>query len=378
MKKKIIGLLSVLTLLASMITPAEYVNANEPEYTDVGIQESACEAYDELMNSFPLSRSTGEKIYPDYYGGSYINDFGQLVIYVTDMANTPAVLSDIDSSTVVYQQCDYSYSELNELMDILNCYKLQNPDDSIARNFNHYALLDAENRIVVDLDDYSETRIQEFKDHVSSSDAILFVKAEAPMEQYALQPGEKISSHAYDTYYYTGSIGYRAERNGIKGLVTAGHVIGANKTLYQGVGEKVIGKCLVSNVGGSYDAAFCEITDTSTLSNTLYGTSNVLSTAISEPGVGTLVNKIGAATQHTYGKITSINATVSYIDGPTLTNMTEVELYSEKGDSGGIFYSYVSSTNTRYTLGILTGGNSTTTSYSKANEINKGLGTKRY
>lgn len=379
MKKKMIGLLSVLTLIASLITPAKYAYANEPEYTDVGIQESACEAYDELMNSFPQSRSTGEKVYPDYYGGSYINDFGQLVMYVTDTTNTPAVLSDNDSSTVIYQQCDYSYSELNDLMDILNSYKLQNPDDSIAQNFNHYALLDAENRIEVSLDDYSETRIQEFKENVSASDAIIFAEAEAPMEKYALNPGGKVSSHSYGDYYSVGSIGYRATRNGKKGIVTAGHVIGANKSLYQGVGESVIGTCLVSvEDNASYDAAFCEITDTSSLSNTLYGTSNVLSTTISEPGVGTLVNKIGSSTGHTSGKITSINATITYSDGTTLTNMTEVALGSEGGDSGGIFYSYVSSANKRYTLGILTGGNGTTASYSKANEINRGLGTSRY
>lgn len=97
----------------------------------------------------------------------------------------------------------------------------------------------------------------------------------------------------------------------------------------------------------------------------------------SETG-STKTDKIGASTGHTSGKITSINATITYSDGTTLTNMTEVELYSEGGDSGGIFYSYVSSTNTRYTLGILTGGNGTTTSYSKANEINRGLGTSRY
>lgn len=379
MKKKVIVFFSLLTLLASLITPTKYAYANELEYTDVGIQESACEAYDEMMNSFPQSRLTGEKIYPNYYGGSYINDSGQLVIYVTDITNTPAVLSDNDSSTVTYQQCDYSYNELNELMDILNSYKLQNPDDSIAQNFNHYALLDAENRIEVSLDDYSAVRIQEFKENVSASDAIIFVEAEVPMEKYALNPGGEVSSHLYGSYYSVGSIGYRATRNGKKGIVTAGHVIGANKSLYKGVGESVIGTCLVSvEDNASYDAAFCEITDTNSLSNTLYGTSNVLSTVISEPGVGTVVNKIGASTIHTSGKITSINATITYTNGVTLTNMTEVALYSEHGDSGGIFYSYVSSTNTRYTLGIVTGGNGTITSYSKANEINKGLGTSRY
>lgn len=67
---------------------------------------------------------------------------------------------------------------------------------------------------------------------------------------------------------------------------------------------------------------------------------------------------------------------------PYITNLTFVKTTSSNGDSGGIFYSYVSSTNTRYTLGILLGdiplNGVTGILYSKANQINKAFGTVRY
>ncbi len=103
-----------------------------------------------------------------------------------------------------------------------------------------------------------------------------------------------------------------------------------------------------------------------------------LSTTISEPGVGTYVNKIGYASGQTGGNITSTNATMTNTSGVTRTNMVEVKCYATNGDSGGIFYSYVSSTNTRYTLGVLSAGDGTYTYYSKANVINSALGTGRY
>ena len=40
---------------------------------------------------------------------------------------------------------------------------------------------------------------------------------------------------------------------------------------------------------------------------------------------------------------------------PIVTNMTLASFYSDYGDSGGIVYTYISPTNTRYTVGVLRG-----------------------
>jgi len=374
--KKITKLIAVLALIAPIVAFSMPANAAEDKNMDVSVQESAAAAYDELMNSFPQSRATGEKIYPDYYGGSYINEKEQLIVYVTDLSFVPLVASADNNDTVIYQVCEYSYNELNDVMDTINEYKFANSDSYIADNFHSYALLDAQNRVEVRLDEYSEAKIQEFKDNVLDSNMIVFVEANGSIEDLVnLDAGCEINEGTY-----TGSIGYRARRNGVDGIVTAGHVISAGQTLYYDETNIAIGTCDVSFSGnGTYDAAFCSITNSSyTPTNTLWGTNNTLSTAISEPGVGTYVNKIGYASGHTGGNITSTNATIETTTGERRTNMVEVKCYAAHGDSGGIFYSYVSSTNTRYTLGIVSAGDGTYTYYSKANVINNALGTSRY
>ena len=117
--KKFLSLLLPVLLAVSFAVP---VSAAE-NVVDDGVQENAMAAYDELMTSFATTYSnSGEKIYPDYYGGSYINDAGQLVVYVTDNVQRPAVLSD--NSDVVYEPCTYAYNELLSVMDTLNNYMM--------------------------------------------------------------------------------------------------------------------------------------------------------------------------------------------------------------------------------------------------------------
>lgn len=55
--------------------------------------------------------------------------------------------------------------------------------------------------------------------------------------------------------------------------------------------------------------------------------------------------------------------------------------YSDDGDSGGIVYTYISSTNTRYTVGVLRGrlGNDhNKTIYTKADIVLSKYGLERY
>ena len=121
-------------LLSALLAVSFVVSASAAEnVVDDGVQESAVAAYDELMASFATTYSnSGEKIYPDYYGGSYINDAGQLIVYVTDNVQRPAVLSD--NANVVYEPCTYSYNELLSVMDTLNNYKFSRSNDAIASN----------------------------------------------------------------------------------------------------------------------------------------------------------------------------------------------------------------------------------------------------
>lgn len=369
MKRKFLGLLLTIALVMSC---ANSVSATRGLVNEVGVQENAIAAYDELMASFVTMYSdSGEKVYPDYYGGSYINDNGQLVVYVTNATERPEVLRD--NVDIVYEPCTYSYNELLDVMEDLNNYKFSN-SDTITNNFNEFGLYDSENRIIVKLDNLSEESIQEFKERVSDSDAIEFRQGNGPIQtEVSVAAGSEIS--------YSGgiaSMGYRVKRNGTVGFVTAGHAANSvGKSIKYN--DTVFASCTATQQGGNVDAGFCAITNSSyTPTNTISGTTNTLSTTISEPGVGTAINKVGRSTGHTSGKILSTNVTATFDSGATISNLTTADYTSAPGDSGCVVYSYISSSNTRLTLGIHTGAGGNTRYFTKANEINRALGTSRY
>lgn len=362
-------------LLSAMLAVSFVFSASAAENTvDGSVQENAAAAYDELMASFATTYSnSGEKVYPDYYGGSYINDDGQLVVYVTDDTQRPAALSD--NVNVIYEPCAYSYNELRSVMDILNDYKFSHPDDAIANNFNEFGLYDSENRVIVKLDDLSDESIKEFKENVCDSGVIEFEQGSGPVQtEVDVNAGDKITSSDGGA-----SVGYRVKRNGVVGFVTAGH---AATSVNQSIkyNNTTFASCKVTQQKGNADAAFCEITNSSySPTNTLSGTSNTLSTTISEPGVGTVINKIGMKTGHTSGKILSTNVTITFSNRNTIANLTSADYESAPGDSGCAVYSYIASTGARLTLGIHTGASeSGIRYYTKANEVNNALGTSRY
>ncbi len=329
------------------------------------------------MNS--LNKSD-EIDYPDYYGGAYINGSGKLVVLIKGSPNRfkKNIEDIIGNQEVEFIACKNSYKDLHSIMKSLNGYK-SNPSSSNnanSRNFNLFYLDDIANNITVYLDDDSELKKKDFKKHVYNSKAITFKKMVGKLTFNAtIYPGDRITSPKG-----AGSVGFRAKNSaGEEGIVTAGHVIDQYQTLsYNG---SPVGICSVSKISGYIDAAFIPITESylNIPSNTIAGTSNILSTAISSPGVGTVVNKSGQSTGSTSGKILSTTATGT-IDGVTLTNLTTANYSAQGGDSGGIVYSYVSSTNTRYTVGVHSGDNKDlgVSFFSKAQNVLTGLNVTRY
>lgn len=208
-------------------------------------QEKACESYLKLNKSFGDVVNRKASDYPDYYGGAFINDDGNLVIYVK--GDVDKYKEDFKkragTDEIYFKNCTYSYKELTEIMDTLNAYKLENQDDSIYANFNNYAIVDAENRIVVELDNYDDEQIKAFKKQIIDSPAIEFKKASGKIEFLTtVKPGEEIITNNSG-----GFVGYRAMRGSVAGFVIAGH----NIALDDGVANAnwdLIGYCSVSNL----------------------------------------------------------------------------------------------------------------------------------
>lgn len=159
------------------------------------------------------------------------------------------------------------------------------------------------------------------------------------------------------------------------GIITSGHAVRQNDFVY--MNGELVGVAQNTQQWGTIDAAFVTSSSNIITTNYIAGTRNVLSTIISEPGENTIINKCGFRTGITSGRVVSTRASVTSF-GHTITNVTSATYDSEQGDSGGVVYSYISSTNTRYTVGVHLGSDGTYAYYSKANEINYAFNTNRY
>ncbi|WP_164123120.1 S1 family peptidase [Sphingobacterium sp. xlx-130] len=356
---------------------------------DASPQEVANQKLTKLIEGFGVQRNRLNKEvpdYPEYYGGAYISKEGNLTIYIFgDMQlGMQRVISAVGESKLEFKVADYSYAYLSDIMNQLNAFAAKNIKSAIVENISVFSLMDSENRIVMELKDIGETKINEFKASVLNSPAIIFKKSEGePMFESSLQPGQSISS-----YLKVGSIGFRAKRisDGKEGVVTAGHVIRqAEAAFYENSNSIIIGGCYKTQIEGTIDAAFVTIFNPAyAASNLLWGTaSDLLSVSTSQPGAGTVVNKIGYVTNHTSGVILSTNASwPAPLNNNIITDMTTATYTSAKGDSGGIVYTYISATGTRPTVGIHTGsqtvGSTKTAYFTKADNILTTFGLARY
>lgn len=352
---------------------------------DANPQWQAIQSYNRINEAFGASadkdNSAAIASYPDYYGGAFINDQHKLVVYVTGdpAASAQKITSIAGSNDVIIKPGKYSYKALTAIMEDLNKIKLSNARRPSTANFSTWALMDAENRIVVELEDFSDQKIEEFKRTVMNSPAIEFRKSAGRITlEASLDPGCKAATNVSGTEY--GSFAFRARRtsDSKKGMVTAGHVVSVGGTIYYSGSS--IGTCSASVQSGSVDAAFIPVNDTVayTPSNTLCGTATVLSTSTSLPGTGTLVNMRGATTGTSSGNIISTNASTTTSAGISYTNLTSANYTSAGGDSGGIIYTYVSATNTRFTVGLHLGANTTTRFFTKAGLALTALSVTRY
>lgn len=356
------------------------------------VQENANQVNQFLLDKLSVVKTRGlEKTneYPDFYGGSIVNEDGSLTILLSgDSATSVKAIKKITNSSLLhFKKCLFSYQKLSNIMSFLNKNIMKAPN-LLKGEIAGFGIDEQENRLeiwLVHKNDFIISLFNSFFKHPAIKFRETGKIIEAASDNIYICPGYKLGLDLTDLEHY-GSFGFSArELDGEKrvGMVTAGHVVevtGRN-TFYQddvfGNSSKVIRK-------GTVDAAFVPRLLTSFVpSNAINGDYKaVLSKITSLPGVGTYVNKWGACTGHSGGKITTTKFTkVDDNNNPVITDMTAASLSCKQGDSGGIIYTYISSKNTRLTVGILHGfpeSNPNITVFSKADNVLKELNVERY
>lgn len=309
-----------------------------------------------LLESFGMTktRSLSVSDYPDYYGGSYINEDGKLVVFLKgEIENTKATLIKlIGDKDVTYIKGNYSYTELNNALTKITLFIESNKDSQTAKNIKYYYLNDFENNVVVELNKANEMGIKEFKTEVMNFPGIVFKQCTKEFKNHSLSPGSTIG-----TPNGVASMGYRATRFNAKGFVTAGHAYDTGDPAYYN--NTLIGNCDNSIQSGSVDAAFISVTSFTTVPNNgdLTGEEYYI-------WAGDNVTKLGQTISQSEGYITSTNANIN-AEGISYTDMGEATYLSAPGDSGGPVYL----TSSKKVVGIHKGSAAFTSIFVKVDNI---------
>lgn len=370
MKKFVVYLLSLLLIVSFIFSNVNKTGAIELDIYDYdAISDLMKKDKSEKVNLYRISEKEKTFEYDEYiddYAGSFVKD-GKLVILKTNKQNnfdTYKLNNDFQENIV-----KFSMNQLNDTMNDINLYKKYNGDTYIAKQFNFYWIDIENNRIVVEFDELNEFNVNLFKKNVLDSECIVFKQIETqPKEEVNVSPGSKIVIGSSSS-----SVGYRATKNGVKGLVISGHAGNVGSKVYSN--GSLIGTIQTKKNSGSVDAAFVKTNSNAVLSNSVYG--GTLSNNVQNLSVGTQVFKRGFSTGTTSGKVTKSNVTVTF-NGVSFFGLVGANYKSDNGDSGGLVFFKVPGENLINTVGIHKGTVGDTKIYSKASEVNKALGLRRY
>jgi len=294
---------------------------------------------DELLDLFYVrsyARSDVDLMYPEYFGGMYIDDYGNLRILVVKESNSASVSSFSRISKIDLTEVVFSKNELLQIFDDVYTFLNSNSQGhlcEVMQNISGMSLDVAQNRVVVYLRDLSTRQIELFERTVVYHPAIIFsYSSEDDLEDTRLNPGSRIQRRSGAGQ----SVGYRASLGSGLGFVTTAH---GNPPIARGEHFYVSGNAnpvgVVQRVSPATDSAFVALFPHVTWSNL---PSHNVRPSIQIPILGDIAIRIsagGSGSPHICsGRITSVSHVHNGTFGPILTARATYSRSS--GDSGGI------------------------------------------
>ena len=148
----------------------------------------ALELHDKLMNHFSrdwMERESDPDLYPNYYGGSFIDNDGVFVIAVTqNTENVKELLKEaLETDNFKIEAVRYSYKEMLRVMDSIDDFLVNSSvsDDHIVLTHFAGAYPDVmENRVKVLLTEVNQNVVSSFKRDVTNSQLVIFEQGEIP------------------------------------------------------------------------------------------------------------------------------------------------------------------------------------------------------
>lgn len=233
-------------------------------------------------------------------------------------------------------------------------YKQNHKNNPLSNSITSCTLNDKENYIEVGIKALTNRKIDEFKQTITSSNAIVFIN-KTKFSEYcseennsttfstispdAIKAGIPIEING-TTKISLGFPVYRDISSGRQyGFVTCGHSLNVNDLINTTIPyQQPLGVIRLQRLGGAYDVSFISLNSGKTGSNAINNTLLYLTPSneeINHPIVGKTVYLNTRSKTNTSGVITSTNWS-GYTDGVFFEHLTKLSSHVKQGDSGGL------------------------------------------
>ncbi len=355
-KRMIASLLSMILLLSScafsttaLENDIDNIFANMEYDNEFYItQNESVKVYNEMLEAFSResnqtyslsSKNTGQN-YPEYYGGAYIDEKGELVVLVTEKTNTinSKVRQATGSSSIVTTElCNVSYNEM--------CYVIDFLSDKIDVLESQGVTIDTigddimNGKVVISIVDWNYEKEEKVRDLIDC-DFLSFVNSKgAENTSSTVGGGYGISS---DSGTSTAGFAATYSNGGAVGLVVAGHAFPnfGDYAYYNGnyIGFVWETACYYESTA---DVSFITPDSDVNITAVLKNNGRVMSGSTLDIPVNTTVYMYGNRSSLQSGKVTATNMTISYSNsGCRFKKQVRATYSSQAGDSGApiLFY----------------------------------------
>lgn len=161
-------------------------NSASEEFTNENV--SAIDLHDKLMSHFSddwIERESDSEIYPEFYGGSFVDHNGIFVVAVTgnQEKNKQLLIEILETEEFKTEIVKYSFKDMMLVMDEIDNFLLDVtiPEDHpvLIRFAGAYPDV-MDNRVKVILTEIDDNTITTFRKEISNSPLIIFEQGEIP------------------------------------------------------------------------------------------------------------------------------------------------------------------------------------------------------
>ena len=234
---------------------------------EIGIERFAKEilsneTYKHLTATFSFDPKTAQYSTPEYYGGAFIDPDGGLVVNIKE--GYEDCLEDLRTRTGGGEyKVQYVKHNLQELYEIIWELKdhLAEAGGDLNDNFVGFGLNEEDAKVYLYVLDDDIDKIKDVYQYVNDPDVFTVMVESGDgkiVDTVNVLAGNPIQN---------ASVAYRAHElndsgTSVYGVLTAGHVVNSGSYI-SSTGGVAFAKCISRQYGGTADAAFCKITNSS-------------------------------------------------------------------------------------------------------------------